>query len=226
MTASLCHRGTSCGPRSASAAVREHALPQTGRDLDDRGSIRRCSGSFSLFRADHNVAQGVQDAIVPRRYPLLSAFTASRAASCVRLKRCSPKVACAEPAKPRTKSSTASREAPMIRSSVAGGNGRTQLQMQSTRLPSGTSVPEACQMGKYVRNAEPVKQRIKPQPDHAARWRGTPHAHPRNRCTHLHCILGRAVHARGSRLTLRNQRRLGRGLRIPWHFRLSGHNRR
>src|SRR5439155_9972338 len=50
---------------------------------------------------------------------------ASRAANCVRLKRCSPKVACAEQARPRTKSSTASREAPTTKSSVPAGNERT-----------------------------------------------------------------------------------------------------
>ncbi len=43
----------------------------------------------------------------------------------MKLKRCSPKVACAEHARPRTKSSTTSREAPTTKSSVPAGNERT-----------------------------------------------------------------------------------------------------
>src|SRR5436853_5482821 len=58
--------------------------------------------------------------------PLAASFpVASRAASWVRLRRCSPKVACTDRVSARTKSSTASREAPMMSSRVAGWKERT-----------------------------------------------------------------------------------------------------
>jgi hypothetical protein len=49
---------------------------------------------------------------------------ASRAANCMRLKRCSPKVAPLVCANPRTKSSTASRDEPTSSTSVAGAKDR------------------------------------------------------------------------------------------------------
>jgi hypothetical protein len=196
MTASLCHRGASCEPRSASAAVREHALPRTGRDLDDRGFDQTLLRLIQFFQGRSQRGAGRSRCDRAGTIPATASLpTASRAASCVRLKRCSPK--------------------------------GTQLQMQSARLPSGTSVPRSMPDGKVRQKCRASQTENKTtslitQHDGAARR----HAHPRNRRTQLHRILGRAVHARGSGLTLRNQRRLGRGLRIPWHFRMSGHNRR
>ena len=78
---------------------------------------------------------------------------ASRAAICVRLKRCSPKVAPLVCASPRTKSSTASRDEPTRSSSVPAAKDRTN------------SVAAA------IRSAADGDCRIRSMPDgNVARW--------------------------------------------------------
>ena len=94
---------------------------------------------------------------------------ASRAANCVRLKRCSPKVAATERARPRTRSSTASREAPTRKSSVPAGNERTKRLARFDRsaaendFTSESMIANLCRQ-KAERNSTVARLRFTPLP--------------------------------------------------------------
>lgn len=70
------------------------------------------------------------------------------------------------------------------------------------------------------------QQRIPPITQHEASGLAGRCARPHSTRTRVLRIWGKAARARSIRLNLRNQRRLGQGLRIPWRFRLSDRNRR
>ena len=89
---------------------------------------KRATGSKyfrSPFASDSYIARAAMaslpSAVAGARLPKARLGNARRAASCVKLKRCSPKVAPCVCEKSRTRSSIASREEPTRSNSVAGG---------------------------------------------------------------------------------------------------------